>query len=222
MAAKHLYTYIDPVVESHLERALDVIRNGGIIAYPTDVNWAFGCDASNIKSLDKIRMLKPFHPKERPFSLICSDLAMVSSVANVDSQAYRILRKVLPGPYTILLARNRTLPRQIKDKRKIVGIRIPKSPLLLALVEKFGHPIATTSVPLLQSNTSELPVSARFGFEVLENFGHAVDLIIDLGEAVPGLESTIVDFSEGTPHMIRLGLGDPKPFEINHSHNSDS
>ena len=212
--AKHLYTYVDPVVESHIDRAVEVIRSGGIIAYPTDVNWAFGCDAANVKTLDRIRMLKPFHPKERPFSLICSDLTMVASVANVDSQAYRILRKVLPGSYTILLARNRSLARQIKDKRKIVGIRIPRSPLLLAIVEKFGHPIATTSVPLLQEAPSATPVPARFGFEVLENFGHALDLVIDLGEAVPGLESTIVDLSEGIPHLVRLGFGDPKPFEI--------
>ena len=214
MAASHIYTYINPTVESHIERAVQILEKGGVIAYPTDVNWAFGCDAANAKALDRVRLLKPMHPKERPFSLICHDLSMVSEVANVDSQAYRLLRKTLPGPYTVLLQRNRTLPRQIKDKRKVVGVRIPKSPLVLAIVEKFGRPIATTSVPELPEKRYGAGVMARFGFEVLEVFGHAIDLVIDLGDPVPGLESTIVDLTDGPPRLVRLGFGDAKPFDI--------
>ena len=205
----HIYTFIDPPSERDLARAIRCLEKDGVLAYPTEVNWAIGCDAANTKAIDRIRQLKPAHPKERPFTLICSDISMAATVGHIDHHAYRILKKIWPGPYTVLLRRMRSLPRQIKDKRPVVGVRIPDSPLILALVEKFGRPLATTSVPLKNDETAY-----HMGWEVFEEFGHGLDILLDLGLSLPGLESTIVDFSADAPEIVRVGAGDPSVFGV--------
>lgn len=207
--AKLIYTYDNPPSERDLEEACKILYNDGVIAYPTDVNWAFGCDAANVKALDKIRLLKPSRPKERPFSLLCSDISMASTIGNITHSSYRFLKKAWPGPYTIIVQRNKNLARQIKDKRKVVGIRIPNSPLILALVKKFGSPLATTSIPNMPN---EIPIS--MGYQVEQYFGHGINLILDLGEQSIGRESTIIDFTEGYPTLVRPGVGDPSIFDL--------
>lgn len=204
---EHLYTYINPPAEKHLERAIRVLNQDGVLALPAGTNWNFACDAASVKALDKIRLLNPRHPRDRPFSLLCSDISMAATVGMVDNNLYRILKKAWPGPYTVLVKRNRALPRQIKDKRAVVGIRIPDSPLVLALIEKYGKPLATTSVPNKADATPYY-----MGYEVFETFGHAVDLTLDLGDELPGTESTVIDFSEGVPEVVRMGAGDPAVF----------
>ncbi len=206
---EHLYTYDDPPSERDLDKACKILESSGVIAYPMEQNWAFGCDAKDHKALDKIRRLKPTHPKEQPFSLICADMAMASNMGNIDHQMYRFLKKAWPGPFTILVRRNRSLPRQIKDKRQVVGLRVPDSPMILRLVEKLGRPMATTSLPLPESGEA-----LKMGYQIQEVFGHALDLVLDLGDELPGLESTVIDFTEGHPELIRLGSGDPSIFGI--------
>ncbi len=207
--AEHLYTYINPVSERDMKKALGFLENDGIIAYPLGSNWAFGCDAASPKALDKIRRLKPSHPKDQPFSLICADISMASSVGNIEHYHYRVLKKAWPGPFTVLLTRHKSLPRQIKDKRPVVGIKVPDSPLVVELVTRLGRPMATTSVP---NGSDQEPL--RMGYQVMEEFGHGLDLIMDLGDELPGLESTVIDFSEGEPQLIRLGVGDPQVFGV--------
>jgi tRNA threonylcarbamoyl adenosine modification protein (Sua5/YciO/YrdC/YwlC family) len=217
---EHLYTYDDPPSERDLTRIVRVLEQDGVIAYPSDVNWAFGCDAASPKALDRLYALKPMHPKDRPLSLIVSSIAMAAEYVNVEHAAYRMLRKAWPGPFTVLLTANRTFPRQLKDKRRVVGIRIPQAPLVLAIVERLGRPLATSSVPDGAGAASEdgddddgrpLP---RMGYEVFERFGHALDLVLDLGGEVPGQESTIVDLTGGSPELVRRGAGDPAVFDL--------
>lgn len=205
--SEHLYTFINPPSEKHLAKACEILRQDGVIAYSTGINWAFGCDATSAKALDRILRLNPTHPKDRPFSLICSDITMASTVGSIDHQLYRILKRVWPGHYTVIVKRHKTLPRQLKDKRPVVGIRIPDAPLMLALIEKYGSPLATTSVPVRPDGSP-----FQMGWEIFEVYGHGIDLLLDLGEQVPGLDSTIVDFSEGYPEIVRVGAGDPSFF----------
>ena len=206
---KLLYTYDDPPSEKHLKQACNLLENDGVLCYPMGSNWAFGCDASKPKALDRIRLLKPEHPKAKSFSLICSSIKMASSFGHIDHQLYRILKKVWPGPYTILVKSTLSLPRQIKDKRQIVGLKIPDCQLMRALVEAYGKPMATTSVPKREDG-----FDFKMGYEIEEVYGHALDLILDLGEELSGEESTIVDFSEGYPEIIREGLGDISIFSV--------
>lgn len=157
--------------------------------------------------MDKIRLLKPSHPKSRPFSLLCKDISMASDYGSIGNLHYRLLKKAWPGPYTVLLKSIKTIARQLKDKRKIVGIRIPESPLLQAIIEQLEEPLATTTVPLKKDETPY-----KMGFEIFEEFGHGLDLCLDLGEELSGLESTVVDLTEDYPEIIREGLGDPTIF----------
>jgi tRNA threonylcarbamoyl adenosine modification protein (Sua5/YciO/YrdC/YwlC family) len=207
--AKLLYTYVNPTSPKDLKEACRVLENGGVIAYPTDVNWAFGCDPLSKSAIEKIRQLKPHHPKEQPFSLLCNSISMVSTIADVDGSSFSILKKIFPGPFTILLKRNRTLARQLKDKRKLVGVRIPDSPLLLDLIQTYGKPIATASIPysIEDHNRHHTEHLLHFGYEVDELYGHGLDLILDLGQEVPANETTVVDLSEGEWTLVRQGMG---------------
>ena len=207
--ADHLYTFDDPPSERHLDLACRMLEKDGVIAYQADFNWAFGCDASNPRAVDRIRMLKPSHPKDQPFSLLCSSISMAADYANIDNTAYRLLKKAWPGPYTVILQRNRTLARQIKDKRKTVGIRLPVSLMLNALIARFSKPLASTTVPGVDQFT---PI--KFGYEVMERFGHGIDLILDLGNEVAGTESSVVDLSDGAPVLVRRGEGDLSFFDL--------
>lgn len=210
--AQHLYTYVNPVHEKHMDTIRGVLENGGVIAYPTDVNWAIGCDASNARAVERIHRLKPTHPKDRPFSLICADISMASEIVQIDTETYRHLRRALPGPYTVLLTASRTLPRQIHDKRRVVGLRVPDHELLLEIVRRFGKPLATTSVPAVPRLGEDGVESPAFGWQVMEHFGHGLDIVVDLGDEVPHGESTIVDMTQPVPLLVRRGMGDPDVF----------
>lgn len=198
-----IQAYDNPPSQKAIDKAIRVLQAGEILAYPTDLNWGFGCDYANVKAIDKLKSLKPYHPKERPFSLLCCDLKMVSSVANLDNSAYRLCKTIWPGPYTVLLQRNKNLARQINDKRKIVGVRIPDSVLLRTLIEEFGSPILTSSIPDISEYN---PI--RYGYQVKEIYKGRVDLILDLEKEIIGKESTVIDFSDGELVIVREGAGD--------------
>ncbi len=214
MVVRHIYTYVNPVRERDMEEACKVLPYDGVIALPTETSWCFVCDADSPKALERIRKLKPGHPKDRPFSLMCASISAATDVVNIDNNIYPYLKKTLPGPYTVILERNRSLPRLIHDNRREVGIRIPAAVLVRTLLERYGRVLAAATVPsvrLEESGDSEghLP---HFGHEVLEGFGHGLDLILDLGDEVPGLETTIIDCTTGVPSVIRAGAGDPAAF----------
>jgi tRNA threonylcarbamoyl adenosine modification protein (Sua5/YciO/YrdC/YwlC family) len=134
---------------------------------------------------------------------------MISSVADIDDASFSVLKRIFPGPFTVLLNRNRSLPRQLKDKRKMVGIRFPNCPLLIDLMELYGKPIATASIPyeIKDPNPRHEEHLLHYGYEVEQIYGHALDLILDLGQPVPANETTILDLSNGDLQVVRQGLG---------------
>lgn len=200
--AEIVYTYENPVNARDIARLAKAMEDGKVIAYPTDVNWAFGAKVTSKKGIERLRALKPSHPKDRPFSLLFSSISQVSEYAEVDTAAYRILKKLFPGPYTVLLPSARGLPKQIFDKRSVVGVRIPERELLSALVEKLGVPIITTSAP-------EKPDGQpfRYGYEVDAAFGHALEYVAELGGEVNVAETTVVELVEGDVVLVRQGAG---------------
>lgn len=200
--AKIRYTYVKPTVKNHLEEACNILNNGGVIAYPTDVNWAFGCSPNNKEALGRLRLLKPNHPKERPFTLVFNGISMLSKYVEIDNFSYRVLKSVFPGKYTVILKRGSLFPKQMKDKRKEVGVRIPKSPLLFDLISLFGKPLVTSSVP------DEGLGQQLYGYDIDSLYGNSLDLIFDLGLPVTSFETTIIDICSGEVSIVREGSGD--------------
>lgn len=200
--SEHLYTYVNPPSERHLEKICSILDNHGVIALPMATNWAFCCKANSKKGIARIRKLKPKHPEKRPFSLVCFDLNMVSQYAQLGGQSYRILRKILPGAYTIILKSSSNLTKQLNDKRRAVGVRIPAEEITQNIIERFGEPILATSVPL-----DEEGQVLQMGYQIFEKHGHGLDLVVDLGDELPGTETTIFDMSEGDIVLIREGVG---------------
>ena len=147
--------------------------------------------------------LKPKHPKNRPFSLVCSDISMASSMANIGQQNYRLLKKAWPGGYTFILKSSRLLPKRLKDKRENVGIRIPDEEITLAIIRHYAKPLAATTVPISRSGEC-----LQMGYQVFDEFGHALDIVVDVGVDLSGEESTIVDLTSGSIELIREGAGD--------------
>lgn len=200
--ATTIYTYENPVSEKDISRIVEILNNDGVICYPSDVNWAFGAKATSKKAIDKLVKLKPNHPKDKPFALVFSSISQVSEYASVDNFAYRHLKKLLPGPYTIILPRAKNLPKQLDDKRRVVGVRVPNRELVLKIIEALEVPLVTSSVPENADNSY-----CTQGFEIEEKFGHALDGIIELGIVVDHQETTVLDLSEGELCVIREGVG---------------
>ena len=199
---EHLYTYIDPPNERHIARVVDVLHGDGVIALSMGTNWAFAASPTSKKAEKRIRMLKPEHPKDRPFSLLCDDIAMASAMTWVDGTAYRVLKRLWPGPYTVLLKANHDLPRLLRTKRKTVGVRIPADPLALEVVRAFGGPLMVSTVP-----RTPYGEALTMGFEVHDTFGHGLDLVLDCGEPLPGTDSTVLAWDEGVMQVLREGAG---------------
>ncbi len=199
---EHLYTYVDPPNERHLQRIVDVLHHDGVVALPMGTNWAFAASPTSKKAEKRIRQLKPNHDKDRPFSLLCDDIAMASAMTWIDGSAYRVLKRLWPGPYTVLLKANHELPRLLRTKRKTVGVRIPADPLALAVVKAFEGPLMVSTVP-----KNEAGAVLTMGFEVQEAFGHGLDLVVDLGEPLTGQDSTVLAWDEGDMEIVRVGAG---------------
>ncbi len=183
----------------HLERIVELLRHDGVIAYPTDTLFGLGCLASRKKAADRIHQIKGRDPK-KPMSILCSDMEMFCRYTrHLETPTFRLLKQLLPGPYTVLLHASREVPRYLQNKQ-VVGLRIPDHPFCRALVAQLGEPIITTS--------AELPdqLVLNTAWELEEELGHALDLVVDCGQPL-GVHSTIVDLSGEEPILVREGAG---------------
>ena len=187
-----------------VRRAVEVLSNGGIIAYPTDTYYGIGCDILNKKAIARVYQLKR-RSKHKPFSFICSDLKNISQYAQITNYAYKTMKRLLPGPYTFILKGSRLVPKIMLTKRKTAGIRVPDHAICLAMVQELGHPILSTSA------TDPDGVILESLVEIEERLGHALDLIIS-GGPVPSLPSSVVSLIDDAPEIIREGQGEVNVF----------
>lgn len=188
--------------ERLIRQVADVLRKGGIIIYPTDTIYGLGCDISQQKAVERICSIKGVDPQKAQLSFVCYDLSDLSQYAKqLDTAVYRQIKAHLPGPYTFVLEASRNTPRILKTKRDTIGIRIPDNNIARAIVKELGNPILSASLPGEQVEEYTDPETIE------EMFGKRVDLVIDGG---PGgtTPSTIVDFSSGSPVVLRQGAGE--------------
>jgi tRNA threonylcarbamoyl adenosine modification protein (Sua5/YciO/YrdC/YwlC family) len=190
--------------ERLLRQAVEVLKNGGLIAYPTDTCYAVGCDLYNIKGIARIYQLKR-RPLNKPFSFICADLKNISEYAQVGNFAYKTMKRLLPGPYTFVLEASRAVPKILQTRRHTVGIRVPDHPIALGLVRLLGHPIISTSASLPESPVESDP------YEIAEKFKPYLTLIIDAGIILPA-PSSVISLMDDAPEVIREGKGDVSGF----------
>jgi len=184
----------------YLMDAVRVLQDGGVIAYPTDTVYGFGCDLFNREAIDRIYQLKRISRK-KPLSFICADLTHIAEFARVSNIAYRMMKRLLPGPYTFILPATHKVPRLMLTKRRTVGIRVPDNKICYELVTKLGNPIISTSVELRDDD----PVSDPF--KIYEEYSGKLDAVID-GGLLKADVSTIIDLSEREPVLVRQGKGD--------------
>ena len=186
-------------------KVVDILKNGGVVVYPTDTYYGIGCDIMNKKAIERIYQIKQRN-KSKPFSFICSDLKNISFYAKVSNYAYKTMKRLLPGPYTFILEGSKLVPKIMLTKRKTAGIRVPDNPICLALVKELGNPVITTS--------ATMPDGTIFHDASLihDYFGNRVDVVVD-GSIVPGQPSSVILMINDIPEVIRKGMGDVSIFE---------
>ena len=184
----------------HIKRAVEILRQGGVIIYPTDTIYGLGCDITCKNAVEKIRLIKRRDAK-KPMSFVCADLANVSQYAHVSNYAYRMLKRSLPGPYTFVLPATRETPRILQSKQKTVGLRIPDHPVPLAVIKELGNPIISTSA----NRSNEEVLTDPYQLE--EVMGSQVDLILECGQ-LPILPSSVISLVGDSAEILRHGQGD--------------
>ena len=196
-----------PIIEDsinvrHIEEIASVLRDGGIIVYPTDTVYAIGCDALNNQAIERICSLKAMKSAKTNLSIICSDISEVAQYAKFDNVQFRLMKNNLPGPFTFIFPAMSKLPKAFKGRRT-VGIRIPQNKIATAIEKELGHPILTTSVPAQDDDYRCEPEL------IAEALGGQVDIVVDAGRGglVP---STVVDCTGAEPAIVRQGKGELK------------
>ena len=188
-----------------IRKVVEVLGQGGIIGYPTDTIYGVGCDLFNPEAIRKIHRLKKLDGK-KPLSFICSDLKDISQYAYVSNNAYKIMKHLFPGAYTFILKATKLVPKIAMTKQNTVGIRIPDNKICLSLVRELGHPIISTSVNKPDEGLFNNPA------EIEDRFGKQLDLVID-GGVIVAEHSSIIDFTDDFPKVIRAGKGDVSLFQ---------
>ncbi|MBK8074238.1 MAG: threonylcarbamoyl-AMP synthase [Kineosporiaceae bacterium] len=190
-----------------IAQAVQIVRDGGLIAYPTDSVFALGCSLGNAEGKERILRIRHLDDRHH-FTLLCKDFAQLGQLVQIDNHVFRAIKAVTPGSYTFILPATKEVPRRLLHaKKKTVGVRIPDHPVALALLDALGEPMLTSSLLLPDE---EEPMTD--GWQIKEALDHQVDAVIDSGEC--GTEpTTVVDYSDGSAQILRHGAGDPSLFE---------
>ena len=185
-----------------IRQAVDILRDGGVIAYPTDSSYALGCQIGDKYAMERIQTLRRTD-KEHNFTLVCKDLSEIANYAKVDNSQFRLLKAVTPGPFTFILKATHEVPRRLQNpKRKTIGIRVPDHAIVQALLAELGEPIMSSTLMLPDD-----PWPLNDPEEIGDRLGKQLDLIID-GGPCPFEPTTVVDWVDDTPQVLRQGRGD--------------
>ncbi len=189
-----------------VKEVVEIIRSGGLIAYPTDSSYAFGCHIGDKKAIDRIHRIRSTDKKHN-FTLVCADLTEISVYARVDNWAYRMIKSMTPGPYTFILPATREVPKRLQNpKRRTIGMRVPDHVLVHAILEELGEPIMSSTL-LLPGD--DMPLTDPQ--EIEDRIGHEIEAIIDSGPT--GIEpTTVLDLSHDQVEILRVGRGDVSQF----------
>ena len=188
-------------------QAVELVRRGGIIAYPTDSSYALGCAIGNKEAMNRIRRIRKVGD-EHNFTLVCRDLTELSLYAKVDNNVYRLLKRFTPGPYTFILAATREVPRRLQNpKRRSIGLRVPDFPIVSMLLGDLGEPVMSSTLIM---PGEQLPMNDAE--EIRERLEHDIDLVID-GGPCDIQPTSVIDMVSGIPNVLRYGKGDTSPFE---------
>ena len=200
--AELIKLYEENPSEKEIKRIVQILKDGGLVIYPTDTVYGLGCDIKNTKALEKIARLKGIKLEKANFSFVCSDLSNLSEyVAQLDSATFKTLKRNLPGPYTFILPSNNNLPSVFK-KKKTVGIRVPDHKIAQMLVEHLGNPIISTSIKD-EDDVVEYTTDPEL---IAEKWNKLVDVVIDAGYG-DNIASTVIDLTQSEPELIRQGKG---------------
>lgn len=188
-----------------IETVAGILRNGGVIIYPTDTGYAFGCDLFNKKGIEKLILIKKID-KRKTFSFVCSNLSQLSEYAECPNETFKIIKDLLPGPYTFIMKALNSVSKTVSGEKKKVGIRIPLNNIDHAIVEELGNPIVSSSLNKFSDIHDEGIAALSDPIEIDRIYGKQVDAIIDCGIIEPEF-STVIDFSGEEIEIIRLGKG---------------
>ena len=201
--AQFIKIYEDKPSEAAIAKVVKVLKEGGLVIYPTDTVYGLGCDITNTKALERIAKIKGIKLEKANFSFVCSDLSNISDyVRQIDTSTFKLLKRALPGAYTFILPGNNNLPKEFK-KKTTVGIRVPDNAIALEIVKQLGNPIVSTSI-YDEDDVIEYTTDPELIFEKWQNL---VDVVIDGGYG-GNQPSTIIDLSGPEPVILREGKGD--------------
>jgi len=207
VVARYVDVHPDNPQPRVIAQVADAIREDALIAYPTDSGYALGCRLDSREGRDRILAIRELDDKHH-LTLMCSDFAQLGQFVQISNNAFRAISAATPGPYTFILPATTTVPRRLMHpKKRTVGVRIPDHAVCRALVDELGEPLQTSSLIL----PGEIEPRA-LGWEIKEELDHAVDLIVESGEVLAE-PTTVIDWSEGFPEVVRRGAGDPGRFE---------
>lgn len=205
--AKFFDIHPDDPQSRAVSQVVAILKSGGMIAYPTDSCYALGAQVGNREALDRIRAIRNLDSKHH-FTLVCSEFAQLGQFVSMDNDVFRSIKAVTPGPYTFILPATKEVPKRLAHpKKKTVGVRIPDSRLIHAILAELGEPLLSSTLLL---PGEEEPLTQ--GWEIKEALDHVVDAVIDSGD-VGAEPTTVVDFSSGVAEVVRRGMGDPSRFE---------
>lgn len=207
MPAEFIKIYPQNPDERRILQVVNCLRDGGLVIYPTDTVYGLGCDIYNARAVERIARIKGIKPQKNDFSFICYDLSHISDFAKVDNSAFKIMKRVLPGPYTFILEATGNVPKLLNTNKKTVGIRVPDNLIPRLIVKQLGNPIVTTSI----KDDDEVIEYSTDPELIYEKFQHQVDMVVDGGYG-GNIASTIVKADSGDFKIIREGLGDVSIF----------